>query len=264
MSVLGHGPARRWLNLAVEIALPVLVLALWWFGSAHSEEIFFPPLARILRSFHDTWLAASATSDLLPSLRRLAIGYAIAVALGIGLGTLLGLWRVARRAADPIVEFLRAIPPPALLPFGILVFGIGDFMKVLMIATVCLWPVLLNTIDGVGGIDPTLRDTTRVYGIPLTSRLVFVTLPAAAPQIFAGARTGLSLSIIMMVISEMVASTNGVGYQILQSQQTFRIADMWAGILMLGVLGYLLNALFLLVEHRVIAWHRAAHTGEHR
>src|SRR5205823_14275183 len=181
-----------------------------------------------------------------------------AVAGGIVVGTVLGLSQVARRAADPIVQFLRSVPPPALLPFGILVFGIGDFMKVLMIALVCLWPVLLNTIDGVGGVDPTLLDTTRMCRIPLAARIRHVLLPAASPQIFAGARTGLSLSIIMMVISEMVASTNGIGYSVLEAQQTFRIADMWSGILMLGVLGYLLNTLFVLLERRVLRWHREA------
>ncbi len=95
-------------------------------------------------------------------------------------------------------------------------------MKVFIIAFVCLWPVLLNTIDGVAGVDPTLRETARVYGIGRRDRLLRVTLPAAAPQIFAGMRTSLSLALILMVISEMVASTNGIGYFVLQSQRVVR------------------------------------------
>jgi ABC-type nitrate/sulfonate/bicarbonate transport system permease component len=144
-------------GLALEVGVPLALLGLWWGWSTRAGLVFFPPLPDILRSFRETWLTASASKEVLPSLGRLAVGYVTAVLVGIGLGTLLGCSEVARRSADPIVQFLRGIPPPALLPFGILVFGIGDPMKVLMIALVCLWPVLLNTIDGVGGVDPTLR-----------------------------------------------------------------------------------------------------------
>ncbi len=131
-------------------------------------------------------------------------------------------------------------------------------MKVFIIAFVCLWPVLLNTIDGVAGVDPTLRETARVYGIRARDRLLKLTLPSAAPQIFAGMRTSVSLALILMVISEMVASTNGIGYFVLESQRQFDITDMWSGILLLGILGYVLNAIFTLVERRVLRWHRGA------
>ena len=132
-----------------------------------------------------------------------------------------------------MVQFLRAVPPPSLIRFGIVVLGTGTAMKVFLIAFVCVWPVLLNTLDGVRGVDPTLRDTARVYGIPLRDRVRYVLLPAAGPQIFAGMRTSLSLALILMVISEMVASTNGIGYFVLQSQRTFAIPEMWSGIILL-------------------------------
>ena len=127
-----------------------------------------------------------------------------------------------------------------------------------LIAFVCVWPVLLNTIDGVTGIDPTLRETARVYGVSGRDRLLRIVLPAASPQIFAGMRTSLSLALILMVISEMVASTNGIGFFVLQSQRSFAIPEMWSGILLLGLLGYALNLIFVLVERRVLAWHRGA------
>jgi ABC-type nitrate/sulfonate/bicarbonate transport system permease component len=135
---------------------------------------------------------------------------------------------------------------------------VGNSMKVFIIAFVCVWPILLNTIDGVRGIDPTLADTTRVYGVPSGDRVWRVMLPAASPQIFAGMRTSLSLALILMVISEMVASTNGIGYFVLQSQRTFAIPEMWSGILLLGILGYVLNGIFALIERRVLRWHRGA------
>jgi ABC-type nitrate/sulfonate/bicarbonate transport system permease component len=97
-----------------------------------------------------------------------------------------------------------------------------------------------------------------MYGIPRRDRLLRVTLPAASPQIFAGMRLSVSLALILMVISEMVASTNGIGFFVLQSQRSFAIAEMWSGILLLGILGYVLNLLFVLAERKALAWHRGA------
>jgi ABC-type nitrate/sulfonate/bicarbonate transport system permease component len=252
---------RRVLPIALEIAVPGALLVAWGLWSSDARSFYFPPLTEILGTFADTWLFERAGSDVLPSLARLGAGYAIAVVVAVAVGVPLGLSPVARRAAFPIVEFLRAIPPPALLPVAILAVGVGTSMKVLIIAFVCLWPVLLNTIDGVKGIDPTLADTIRVYGVRGRDRLRRIVLPAAAPQIFAGMRTSLSLALILMVISEMVASTNGIGFFVLQSQRSFAIPEMWSGIVLLGVLGYILNLAFAVVERRVLAWHRGARKG---
>ncbi|MEA2457006.1 MAG: hypothetical protein QOI45_3268 [Thermoleophilaceae bacterium] len=249
---------QRWLGIGLEVTVPLLALVLWGLLSAGSDTYYFPPLTDILSTFADTWLFERVGSDVVPSLERMGLGFAIAVVIAVTAGLLLGMSRRARIAAAPIVEFLRAIPPPALLPFAILVIGVGSSMKVFIIAFVCIWPILLNTIDGVRGIDPTLDDTTRVYGISSRDRIWRVMLPAATPQIFAGMRTSLSLALILMVISEMVASTNGIGYFVLQSQRTFAIPEMWSGILLLGILGYVLNGGFTLIERRLLRWHRGA------
>jgi ABC-type nitrate/sulfonate/bicarbonate transport system permease component len=248
----------RALATALEITVPILLLVIWGLWSSGSDTYYFPPLTDIFKTFADTWLFERVGSDVVPSLTRLVLGYGIACAVAVAAGLALGLSRPLRRATDPIVQFLRSIPPPALLPFGILVLGVGTSMKVFIIAFVCLWPVLLNTIDGVAGVDPTLRETARVYDISARDRLLRITLPASAPQIFAGMRTSLSLALILMVISEMVASTNGIGYFVLQSQRSFAIPEMWSGILLLGILGYVLNVVFVLIERRVLRWHRGA------
>ena len=250
--------SRRLLAMTLELGVPILVLIAWGVASAGSETYYFPPLTEILSTFADTWLFERVGSDVVPSLVRMGLGFGIAVVVAISTGLLLGMSARSRRAAAPIVEFLRAIPPPALLPFAILVIGVGDSMKVFIIAFVCLWPILLNTIDGVTGVDPTLRETARMYGVAGRDRLLRVMLPAASPQIFAGMRTSLSLALILMVISEMVASTNGIGYFVLQSQRTFAIPEMWSGILLLGILGYTLNGAFVLIERRALRWHRGA------
>lgn len=248
-------------KLAIEILTPLALLAALWWYTANADSYYYPPLGDIFRAFADTWVFERVRADVLPSLGRLAAGYAIAALLGIAAGVVLGRRPTLRRMASPIIEFLRAIPAPALIPFAILVLGVEDDAKIFLIAIVCVFPILLNTIDGVAGVEPTLLDTTRVYRIGRVDQLRYVVLPAAAPQIFAGLRTSLSLSLILMVISEMVASSNGIGYFILQSQRSFAITEMWSGILLLGLLGYLFNAVFTLIERRVLAWHIGARAG---
>jgi ABC-type nitrate/sulfonate/bicarbonate transport system permease component len=253
--------SRRTVLIGAEIVTPLVLLAILWIWTANAQSYYFPPLADVLQAFADTWVFERFTQDVVPSLTRLAIGYVIAVVVGISLGVVLGQRPALRRMATPIIEFLRAIPAPALIPFAILVFGVENDSKIFLIAVVCVFPILLNAMDGVAGVEPTLLDTTKVYRIGAVDRLRYVVLPAAAPQIFAGMRTSLSLSLILMVISEMVASTNGIGYFILQAQRSFAITEMWSGILLLGVLGYVLNVLFTVVERRILAWHIGARAG---
>jgi ABC-type nitrate/sulfonate/bicarbonate transport system permease component len=251
----------RVLGVGLEVGVPIAVLVLWGVLSANSTSFYFPPLLDIFRAFGDAWLFSRVDADVLPSLGRLFGGYLIAVVAAVLIGVALGSSRTLLRVVDPVVQFLRAIPAPVLLPAGILILGVGSGMKVALIAFVCVFPILLNTIDGVAGVDPALRETARSFQIPFRERLFRVVLPSASPQIFAGARVSLSLAVIMMVVSEMVASSNGIGYFVLQSQRTYAIADMWAGIFLLAILGYVLNVLFLLVERRVLRWHRGARAG---
>jgi ABC-type nitrate/sulfonate/bicarbonate transport system permease component len=251
----------RTLGLALEVGVPLGAVALLAMWAARQGGYYYPPLDDVLAAFGDTWLFERVGSDVVPSVVRMAIGFTIGSVAGVTLGLPLGLMPRLRSAVTPIMEFSRAIPPPALLPAAIVAVGVGDDMKVLLIAFVCLWPVLLNTIDGAAGLDPTLRDTVRAYGVGRRDRLLSVVLPAAAPQIFVGIRLAVSLALIVMVISEMVASTNGIGHFILYSQRSFAIAEMWSGVLLLGILGYTLNALVASIERRTLRWHRGAHAS---
>jgi ABC-type nitrate/sulfonate/bicarbonate transport system permease component len=250
---------RAYLSLKVgaEIAVPLALLAGWqlWTAEAHSRN--FPRLSTILVRFKDMWLFSEFGTHVVPSLERIGLGFAIAVAAGILLGIPLGLSRWGRLWAMPHIEYWRAMPPPALLPISIvLLHSIGNVQKVSFIAFFCLFPVLLNTIDGVRGIDPTLAETARSYGLGPFERVRRIVLPAALPQIAAGMRNSLSLAVIMMVLSEYFSSTSGVGYVLLISKNTYQLAPMWAAILLIGLLGYVLNLLFLLAERRLLAWHR--------
>jgi ABC-type nitrate/sulfonate/bicarbonate transport system permease component len=141
-------------------------------------------------------------------------------------------------------------------------FGIGFTMKVAIIAFAALWPTLLNTLDGMRGVDPVQLDTSRVLGLPKTRRLWEVVLPAASPQIVAGLRNSLQVAIILMVVSEWVASTDGIGYYIVNAQESFDYLGMWSGIIVLAIIGTVANLLFVLAENRVLHWHYGARAVE--
>jgi ABC-type nitrate/sulfonate/bicarbonate transport system permease component len=245
------------LKVGAEIAVPVAIVAAWQVWAANGDNPKFPTPWSILGTFQDLWLFADFGTHVVPSLERIGLGFAIAVVAGILLGIPLGLSRWARLWAMPHIEYWRAIPPPALLPISVvLLHSIGNLQKVSFIAFFCLFPVLLNTIDGTRGIDPTLIDTARSYGLGALERIRRIVLPAALPQVVAGMRNSLALAVIMMVLSEYFASTSGVGYVLLISKNTFQFGPMWAAILLIGLLGYALNLLFLLAERRLLAWHR--------
>jgi ABC-type nitrate/sulfonate/bicarbonate transport system permease component len=246
------GVLRR---LAATLGLPALLIATWWWTSDSSTNFYLPPLRQILVAFADVWIGDRFTADVLPSLARLAAGYLIAAVSGIGAGVLIGQFRLVRGIAEPGLEFLRAIPPPVLVPILILFAGIGDQMKIIVIAVGAVWPILLNTVEGVRAVDPVLIDTARSYRIGGFARLRHLTLPAAGPQIFAGLRQALSIAIILMVISEMFAAREGLGFAIVQFQRTFAIPEMWSGTILLGLLGFTLATLFRLVERRVLFWY---------
>jgi ABC-type nitrate/sulfonate/bicarbonate transport system permease component len=248
---------RQTVTLAAEIAVPIAIVAAWQLWAVERDDAKFPPPSTIAAKFQDLWLFSEFGTHVVPSLERIGAGFAIAVVAGVLLGIPLGLSRWGRLWAMPHIEYWRAVPPPALLPISVvLLHSIGDVQKVSFIAFFCLFPVLLNTIDGVRGIDPTFVETARSYGLGRLERIRRVVLPAALPQIVAGMRNSLALAVIMMVLSEYFASTSGVGYVLLISKNTFDFGPMWAAILLIGVLGYLLNFVFLLAERRLLAWHR--------
>jgi sulfonate transport system permease protein len=250
---------RRLARIALEAWLPIVVVAVWWFASAHSTSLFFPPLKKIVERFAEVFFhSEGVTTNILPSVTHLVIGYALAIVVGVALGVALALNRWVRDCASPLMHFLRALPAPALLPFAIVAIGLGPSMKISIIAFGAVFPILLNTVDGVRGIDPTVLDTCDSYRLPPLARLRSVILPGALPQIFTGLRVGLQVALLLMVVSEIVASTGGIGYLIIQSQQDFTTPTMWAGILLLGILGYLLNLLFGVVERRALHWYFGA------
>lgn len=244
------------LRVVTVLGLPAALLAAWWWATAGSTSFFWPPLQDILAAFPTTWDAERWREDVVPSLTRLAVGYAAALVIGVAAGTAIGLSRVLRAASEPVLEFFRAVPPPVLVPVIALFAGYtGSLSKIITIALGCLWPILLNTVEGVRGLEPVLIDTARSYRLNTRRRLVHVVLPGASPRIVTGARQALSIGVILMVISELFGANRGLGASIVQFQRSFAVPQMWTGIILLGLIGVALSLLFRVVESRVLAWY---------
>lgn len=236
-------------------ALPALLVAIWWTTSSTSTNFFLPRPVPLVSTFVQTWLGERMLSDVLPSIGRLLAGVLAAILLGVLAGLLIGSIRWLRELTEPVLEFFRAIPPPVLVPVLMLLLGLSDSMKVTVIVSGCVWPVLLNTIEGVRAIDPVLADSARTYGITGQARVRYLVLPSAGPQIMAGIRQSLSLGLILMVISEMFASSSGLGFTIVQFQRSFAVPEMWSGIVLLGLIGVVMSFIFQWAERRVLRWY---------
>ncbi|HWS33640.1 MAG TPA: ABC transporter permease [Actinoplanes sp.] len=249
-------------RLALALALPFVLFAAWWALSADSDSFYAPPLSQILTAFGDTWTFERLGADVLPSLLRLFAGFLLAAVLGVAAGVAIGMNRRLRAVAEPVLEFFRAIPPPVLVPVIMLFAGIGDTMKVIVIVFGCVWPILLNTVEGVRAVDAVVLETARSYGITGPARITHVILPSAGPQIAAGLRQALSIAIILMVISEMFAASNGLGFTIVQFQRGFAIPEMWSGIILLGLIGFVLSLLFRLAERRALRWYEGLRAAQ--
>jgi NitT/TauT family transport system permease protein len=243
----------RWLGVAF-----IAVLLLMWEAAAATgtmPSLSFPRMSDILVTLWGLVISGEILRELGDSMWRMFAGYFIGVSLGILLGLLMGYVRVFYNLLEPITEVLRPIPSPAYLPIVILFLGIDDEMKIFMIAFASLFPVLINTYSGVRSVDPIQLQTARTFGVAGRKLVWQIVLPAASPYIFTGMRVSLAVALIVMVISEMVAASSGIGFFILSAQRGFKIREMFAGVLTLAIVGYVLNRLFVAIENRVLAWH---------
>lgn len=237
------------------LLLPAILIALWWALSDNSKNFYFPPLREILLTLWQDLSSGPLLGYLFLSMGNLAAGLSIAIVLGIGAGLVIGSREPVREVVAPALNFFRAVPPPAIVPIVIIALGVGAAPKVFIIALACFWPILLNTIDGVRGISSSVRETARAYRIPAYLMIFNVALPGALPQIMAGIRVALAVSLVLMVISEFFGADAGVGFYINDASTRFATRQAWAGTILVGIVGYGLSSLFLVVERKVLAWY---------
>lgn len=255
------GVALRWSVLLVVVGLWQLVTTT---VVAADYEPYFPPPSTVARTLYETWfsgpvsrafLTPTAIDHLLPSLGRLLGGWALAAVIGISAGVALGRSKRAIEYVQPVIHFARSIPATTLIPVFIVLFGFSTTMRVSVIIFGVLWPVLLNAMDGARKVEPAYLDIARVFRLSRPVRLLLIIVPAAAPRIFAGLRISLSLSIILMVTSELIGATDGIGFFLSNAKKSFQLPEMWSAIVLLGALGYLLNTALLVFERRILGWY---------
>jgi ABC-type nitrate/sulfonate/bicarbonate transport system permease component len=249
---------RRIVGPALGVLVFLAVLGLWelWAGAANSFLV--PTASEVAKSAWDVWPTSGFLSDVGQSMKRYAAGFAIAAVIGIALGLLVGASYAARRTLDPFLECLRAVPAIAIVPAALIVLGYGDASRIAVIAFGLCFPILVNTTEGVRGIPLEIRDTASMLHVGRVERVLQIYLPAALPSIMAGLRIAVSLGLVLVIVSEFVGEQNGIGYYLIIQQSTFDYPALYAGILFLGLLGYVLNRLFLLAERRILAWHYGA------
>ena len=237
------------------VLLPAALVGIWWVVSGRGQNFYLPTPSAVWHAFGRVWTPAALRADVVPSVVRLLVGFAVAGLIGVGAGLAIGLSPALRAYTEPVLEFLRAIPPPVLVPVVMLFAGIDNTMKITVIVFGCVWPVLLNTVEGVRGVDTVLAEVCTAYRITGWRRMRTLVLHGASPQIMTGLRQSLAIAIILMVISEMFAASSGLGFSIVQFQRSFAIPEMWTGIILLGLLGVGLAVLFGLVERLILGWY---------
>jgi ABC-type nitrate/sulfonate/bicarbonate transport system permease component len=258
---------RRLSSFGIRLLVIAVLLAIWQLWTKSSGSIYFLPPFTILADMRTQWfdgpvshlwLTSDAIGNVLPSLGRLLVGWAAASLAGIALGLAIGRVRLFAELAEPIVHFGRAVPAPTLVPVFLVLLSIGTPMEVATIAFGVIWPVLLNTIDGARAVHPGHLETAAAFRLGPVQRLTSVILPSAAPKILAGVRLALSLAMVMMIISEFIGSTDGIGREVLTAESNFQVSVLWGVAVLLGLLGVLLNLAFGLLEHQVLKWQRTA------
>jgi ABC-type nitrate/sulfonate/bicarbonate transport system permease component len=190
------------------------------------------------------------------SIYRAFCGYLLAILIGVTLGTLTGTIRWVSDLLEITIELLRPMPSVALVPIAILLFGTSNSYNISIITFGCTWPIFVNTSEGTRSVDTQWIDTARVYGATRFDLLRKVIVPAALPYIVSGLRVSLATSIIIVTVTEMLASFKGLGFFIMDTYNGYRIPQMYSGILTIGLVGYGLNRLFMIAEERFMAWHK--------
>jgi ABC-type nitrate/sulfonate/bicarbonate transport system permease component len=238
--------------------LLVLALLALWEVSARLHWVnsqSWPSFSAVVAA---TWrgLASGELSGILASsLKRMFVGYFVGGGIGVIVGVLLGMVRILDRLVTPVTEALRPLPIPAIVPPLILFLGLDDALKIFVVAFSVFFPVLVSTVGGVRSIDEVLLATANTFGTKRLRVLTRVVLPAAAPAILAGLRIALPLALITTVVAEMIAGSAGIGYYILLTQYSLRPDQMYAAVLCLAVVGYLLNRGFVMLERRILHWY---------
>jgi NitT/TauT family transport system permease protein len=257
------------------VAVPVLLIAVWellsrsgtinpqvlpspsrvllkWLEYARPTEAYDGSKTTYLRWF----FSGELPHDALATVSRVFVGFAIGAGLALPLGLLMGSLPLAYRLFNPLVQILRPIPPIAYIPLAILWFGLGNPPAFFLISLGAFFPVLMNTISGVQTVDEIFIRAARNLGAGGTTMFVRVILPAATPHILTGLRVGVGVAFICVIVAEMIAVNNGLGFRILEAREFFWSDKIIAGMMSIGLLGLAIDTGMSRLNRYLLRWHR--------
>ncbi len=247
----------RFSDLAGSAAVLAASIALWWLAS-HLQwvsKVFLPtPEATLAALAEGLQAGGSLMEQSGQTLLRMLEGWLAACLAGIVLGAAIGTSAAARAWLQPLLEFVRPLPASAVMPLAISIFGLGPNMVLFVVAFGAMWPVLLATLHGFAHVEPRLVEVSAALQLPRRDFIWKMCLPSAMPDILAGMRLAMTVSLIVAVVGEMIASQPGLGQAILQAARSFRSSELFAGIVLLGLIGFAANALLAVAEKRLLRW----------
>jgi ABC-type nitrate/sulfonate/bicarbonate transport system permease component len=245
---------HQWINLAIRLASLAIALMLWEVAAANVDPVLFTSPSKVAVAAYGMVLSGELWTYLWPSLVVLAIGFALAVVLGIGIGLLLARFWVLDVALNVYITFLYSIPSVALVPLIVLWAGFETTAKVIILFLFAFFPMVINTYQGVKSVDPKLIEVGRAFRCSERQLWANIVLPAALPFIVTGLRLALGRALIGMVLADLYTAISGIGYLIVRTASTYQVDKMFVPIVTLGLLGVTFTALLRLAERYVAPW----------
>jgi ABC-type nitrate/sulfonate/bicarbonate transport system permease component len=238
---------------------PLALLVLWELASRAGviDDRFFPPPTRIASTFGDLAKSGELWSNTWVSVRRVLLGLALGATPALIIGLAMGLYRPVRAVLDPLVAATYPIPKSAIVPLLLLIFGLGEMSKIVMVAIGAFFPVVINTSAGVQEIPPIYRDVGRNFGASRWHTFRTIALPGALPLIMTGLKLAVGLGLILIVIAEMIGAKSGLGYMIWNAWQIFAVPTMYVGLITISILGVLFTLALTELERVLIPWRRS-------
>lgn len=254
---IGHAALMR---LALSWPFPLAVLLLWYLAATFEwlPPQILPPPAMVATTFVDLLRTGELPDNLWISLGRVLAGFAAGGTAGLVLGVVMGLSPTARDYLYPSFRAVAQVPSIGWLPLLMLLVGIGEALKIVLIAKAAFVPVALNTYKGLQGVSTRFIEVARVYRFTHWQLLVKVVFPAAFPQVWNGVRYGLTHAWLALVAVELLASSEGLGFMIVYGRQLYQLDVVLAAVVVVGAIGYLLDRLLTVIEHRLLRWRRDA------
>ena len=246
----------EWSNRLGSIGVTLALVALWALITHQGwvSPVFLPTPGATLDALLSGLSAGALGALTWATVKRMIYGWALASLIGIALGAWIGLSATLRTWLTPTLELLRPLPASALVPIMIAFVGLSPAMVLIVIAFGASWPVLLATIQGFASIEPRLREVAQVLRLSKPAFVLKIGLPNAMPDALAGMRMSLTVALILAVVGEMLASQEGLGSAILLAARSFRAAELYAGVALLGLIGLASNLLLSLAERRALRW----------